>query len=195
MEAEATAANELDANESAIKARTAVLSDVDDISDIDIEDVAEELHKTMTAKPVSTRRRSIFNTTLDLNEPRCLPTDSQMLHDALLTYKTHLTQEKEVWESFTANNIKSSGHLKEAQQTSAASSYKPNPEQQAYLDKAPNLHAFIRGMGTFMDDGIAFLSEFEALQDVQESLKEACRYHVEGVQRCSIADSLAKSPL
>ncbi|KAH8388061.1 hypothetical protein KR093_011421 [Drosophila rubida] len=188
MEADGTAAtNNLSALEKSVKLCTAVLSDVDDISDIDIEDAAEELHKTMTAKPVYNERRSIFNTTLDLNEPRCLPA-CQALDDALAAYKEHVVQEKLVWETFTANNIKSSGKLKEA----SSASYKPSADQQAYLSKSPNLHGFIRGLGAFMDDSIKFLIEFEALQDIQESLKESCRYHVQHAQRKTIADCLAR---
>lgn len=42
------------------------LSDVDDISDIDVDDAVDKLHKTITSKPVYDEKRSIFNTTLDL---------------------------------------------------------------------------------------------------------------------------------
>lgn len=41
------------------------LSDVDDISDIEVDDVVDKLHKTITSKPVYDEKRSIFNTTLD----------------------------------------------------------------------------------------------------------------------------------
>ncbi|XP_060664621.1 uncharacterized protein LOC132797118 [Drosophila nasuta] len=189
MEAEA-AANNLSAENKPIKLRTAVLSDVDDISDIDIEDAAEELHKTMTAKPVYNRRRSIFNTTLDLNEPRCLPA-SQALDQALASFKADVDKEKAAWETFNTNNIKNSGHSKGSPQSSS-SCYKPSAEHEAYLRNAPNLHAFIRGHGSFMDDSIRFLMEFEEMQDVQESLKDSCTYHVHESQRHIISECLAR---
>ncbi|XP_062141097.1 uncharacterized protein LOC133849202 [Drosophila sulfurigaster albostrigata] len=190
MEAEA-AANDLGAENKPIKLRTAVLSDVDDISDIDIEEAAEELHKTMTAKPVYNRRRSIFNTTLDLNESRCLPA-SQALDQSLASFKAYAEKEKATWETFSTNNIKNTGHSKGSPQSSS-SCYKPSAEHQAYLSKAPNLHAFIRGHGSFMDDSIRFLMEFEEMQDVQESLKQSCVYQVQESKRHNISECFARN--
>ncbi|KAH8399744.1 hypothetical protein KR215_001986 [Drosophila sulfurigaster] len=209
MEAE-EAANKLSAENKPIKLRTAVLSDVDDISDIDIEGAAEELHKTMTAKPVYNRRRSIFNTTLDLNErklnnlhvvlnnvayirytARCLPA-SQALDQSLASFKAYAEKEKATWETFSTNNIKNSGHSKGSPQSSS-SCYKPSAEHQAYLSKAPNLQAFIRGHGSFMDDSIRFLMEFEEMQDIQESLKQSCVYHVQESKRHNISECFARN--
>lgn len=65
MEAEANISCE---GEKCFNSPTARLSDVDDISDIDVEDVVDKLHKTITSKPVYDEKRSIFNTTLDLAE-------------------------------------------------------------------------------------------------------------------------------
>lgn len=68
MEA-ATSENNRSSGENALNlAAAAILSDVDDISDIDGEDLANELHKTLNAKPTLTLQKSIFNTTLDLTE-------------------------------------------------------------------------------------------------------------------------------
>ncbi|KAL7743263.1 hypothetical protein ACLKA6_016204 [Drosophila palustris] len=171
------------AKESSLNVETARLSDVDDISDIEIEDVADELHKTMSAKPVYNHQKSIFNTTLDLSES---PTACQQIEVALAAYKEHVVQEKQAWETFITRNLPRSGPQ------STSSCYEPSQDHRAYLNKGPNLQQFIRNFSAFMNDSNSFLMEFRDMQDLVEDLKVDCQLHVRNIQRNNMLDCLSK---
>ncbi|XP_017870961.1 PREDICTED: uncharacterized protein LOC108619123 [Drosophila arizonae] len=159
------------------------LSDVDDISDIDVDDAVDKLHKTITSKPVYDEKRSIFNTTLDLADAEstceCASTDVD-------AYVASVAQEKQLWESFTTKILQ-----KQDEGKAVESEYKPSEEQQAYLSKGPNLQNFIRGFSSFMDDGNAFIRQFEMMQDLQENLKNCCQFDELQKQQNCISEALA----
>lgn len=184
MEAATNTTNDANAKETSLNLAIARLSGVDDISDIDIDDVADELHKTIAAKPVYDKYKSVFDTTLELtpSRPACEQLDIDV--DA---YKQQVIQEKQYWEYFLRKNTLRPGALR-----TTSASYKPDQDQQAYLNGGPNLQTFIRGLKQFMNVGNSFLMEDQKLQDLQEDLKDCCQFHVHRMQRNNIADYLTR---
>ncbi|EDW66296.1 uncharacterized protein Kmn1 [Drosophila virilis] len=179
MEAEANISCE---GEKCFNSPTARLSDVDDISDIDVEDVVDKLHKTITSKPVYDEKRSIFNTTLDLAEAGSI---CETTGAAIEAYMESVVQEKQNWDSFATKYMHRPGSVGPA----GGVSYRPSEEQLAYLNQGPNLQGFIRGFSTFMNDAMTFMLEFEEIQEIQENLKECCQSLTCQIQRITIAES------
>lgn len=69
MEVDATETDSPFAEENSLNKAAVIPSDVEDISDVDIEDAEDQFQKTISSKPTyNERRRSIFNTTLEINE-------------------------------------------------------------------------------------------------------------------------------
>ncbi|KAH8415377.1 hypothetical protein KR222_005880 [Zaprionus bogoriensis] len=178
------------AGEHSLNRAVAQLSDMEDISDVDIDVVVDQFHKTISSQPYNERRRSIFNTTLDMNESRpACGVDAA----AVEAYAEQVAQEKRQWENFIAQSFPSRRGAAAATGAGTGNScaYKPSAEQQAYLGQAPNLQSYIRGMGSFMNEGNRFLHEFEELRELHEGLKDICQLLVNGDQRLNIAECLA----
>ncbi|XP_034477301.1 uncharacterized protein LOC117783854 [Drosophila innubila] len=171
--------NKSNAEENAINlAAVAILSDCDDISDIDGEDLANELHKTLNSRRVSTLQKSIFNTTLDFTE---LPAGCQQIDAAVKAFKAHVEQEKASWHTLCLKNpVKPSG------------APKPSQEQQEYLNKGPNIKNIMREFGAFMNKGTRFLVESEEMLDLVEDVKDECRKNVRVEQNNNIMKCLSK---
>lgn len=91
-----------------------------------------------------------------------------------------MRQEKENWDKF----------IKQSKRNPDDAAYKPSAEQQAYLSQGPNLQSYIRGMGTFMNEGNGFMQQFEEMRELQESLHDICECHVVNEQRMNIAECL-----
>ncbi|EDV95384.1 uncharacterized protein LOC6569254 [Drosophila grimshawi] len=165
------------------------LSDVDDISDVDGEDVVKKLQNTITSNSqpeYSTRRRSIFNTTLDLADLGSVCNATNVGIDAFVE---RVAREKQNWCNFVTRNIQmlKTSHANGAE----AGSYKPSMEQQAYLDQGPDLQNYVRGFGTFMSDACVFMAETEQMQERLEDLKDCCQFHINEMQRNKAAETLA----
>lgn len=68
MEVESTETESPVEEENSLNKAVVILSDVEDMSEVDIEDAVDQFQKTISSKPAyNERRRSIFNTTLEIN--------------------------------------------------------------------------------------------------------------------------------
>lgn len=77
MEVDATETGSPFAEENSLNKAAVIPSDVEDISDVDIEDAEDQFQKTISSKPAyNERRRSIFNTTLEINECESIKSNS-----------------------------------------------------------------------------------------------------------------------
>lgn len=115
--------------------------------------------------------------------PIAAPFVCQVADAAIEAVEEKVEQEKVHWDKF----IKES---KRRDPDNAA--YKPSAEQLAYLSQGPDLQSYIRGMGTFMNEGNAFMQQFEEMCELQESLQDICECHVVNEQRINIAECLAE---
>lgn len=113
--------------------------------------------------------------------PIAAPRVGQVTDAAVDALEAKVEQEKANWDKF----IKQS---KRRNPDDAA--YKPSAEQHAYLSQGPNLQSYIRGMGTFMNEGNGFMQQFEEIRELKESLHDICGCHVVNEQRINIAECL-----
>lgn len=94
--------------------------------------------------------------------------------------EARVAQEQNEWDNFIRNS----------KGIPNAADYKPNAEQQAYLNRGPDLENFILNMGTIINEGNRFIQEFEEMRELQEGLEDVCQFLVINEQRVNIAECL-----
>lgn len=173
------------------------LSDMEDFLDFDMDKAEDLFHKTIPTKPAFSESSSNFNTTL---AKECECNEEQNLRWLLLKFswsaaprpvhvpadtaaemlEARVAQEQNEWDNFIRNS----------KGIPNAADYKPNAEQQAYLNQRPDLQNFILNMGTIINEGNRFIQEFEEMRELQEGLEDVCQFLVMNEQRVNIAECL-----
>ncbi|KAH8420627.1 hypothetical protein KR009_012369, partial [Drosophila setifemur] len=172
----------------------------DDISDIDYNDVPEQLEKTLRQSVHDSR--SLFNLNLAECESTLLPTQSTINTfacsfsvlepstqvDEVEKYKEQADQQQQEWIAFIVAATKQ-GPAQASQEVKCA----PSEEQQLYLKQGPNLQNFIRGSVAFMSNAARFLKEIDEPLELQASLLERIQYRMDDRVSNAIHQNLASN--
>ncbi|XP_017045635.1 uncharacterized protein LOC108091118 [Drosophila ficusphila] len=130
-----------------------------DLSDIDLKDVPAQLEATLKPRPYEAS--TLFN--IDLDEIWGSSNQEQEVQD----YKERAQQEQHKFFEFVMQAA--------LDMETRPGDFKPNEEQQRYLDQGPNLQNFIRGSLVFINTATRFQAEHEDIVELQNNLED--QYH------------------
>ncbi|XP_022217105.1 uncharacterized protein LOC111070689 [Drosophila obscura] len=163
----------------------------DDISDIDLHDVPAQLENTL--KPTFHETKSLFNINIDeVFENTSGDEDVEV-------YKEDIKLKQQEWIDFMVKATKKGEEaLKDYEATLAnredlnpIREFKPNAEQQAYLDQGPDFQNFIRGHLEFRKNFNAFQVKHEEMKELQARIMERCQLRLNFLAYNAINQNLA----
>ncbi|XP_016986842.1 uncharacterized protein LOC108049946 [Drosophila rhopaloa] len=132
----------------------------DDLSDIELKDVPAQLETTLKPRPYEAS--TLFN--IDLDE--IWGPNSQ--EEALQEYKERAQKDQQKFFDFVMKSALDLGNR--------TVNYKPNEEQQRYLDQGPNLQNFVRGSLDFINIATRFQAEHEEMMELQDNIEDQYRF-------------------